>query len=75
MDTNGFSKLAATNGLTRGYQRRRKSNRGRLVFTVVVLVIALGLIGSPWFDLQFTKVLGMVDVVVDMVLLQAQWLT
>ena len=51
MDTNGFSKLAATNGLTRGYQRRRKSNRGRLVVTVVILVIALGVIGSPWFDL------------------------
>ena len=75
MDTNAFSKLSATNGLTRGYQRRRKSNRGRLVFTVVILVIALGVIGSPWFDQQFTKVLGLVDKVVDMVLLQAQWIS
>jgi hypothetical protein len=75
MDTNSFSKLAATNGLTRGYPRRRKSYRGRLVLTVVLLVVALDVIGSPWFDLQFTKVLGLVDKVVDMVLLQAQWLT
>jgi len=71
MTNDYFRSTRATNAIQLGHPRRRKSNRGRPVLTLVVLVLALSVIGSPWFDLQMTKVIGMIDVVVDMVLLQA----
>ena len=55
-----FRQTRATNGLstTTPMRRRKKPNRLSTAFTWLVLIAALGVIGSPWIDKQIDKTIS-----------------
>ena len=56
-----FRQTRATNGIIAPQpmrRRRKKPNRLSVVFTWLVMIVALSVIGSPWIDNQIDKTIS-----------------